>query len=58
MNNQNASQRLIENNGVARVLAACAVVGAGLMFASLVPNASPVILGRCAYAAGRVMRSR
>ena len=58
MNNQNLAQPPIQDDGLGRVLGACAVVGVGLVFASLVPAASPVILGRCAFEAGRMMGRR
>ncbi len=47
-----------ENEGLGRVLGACAVVGVGLAVASLFPAASPVILGRCAFEAGRFIGRR
>ena len=55
MNNQNTPQAPIQDDGLERVLGACAVVGIGLFVASLVPAVSPVILGRCAFEAGRIM---
>ena len=54
MYNQNVAQPSIQVDGLGRVLEACAVVGLGLVFASQVPAASPVILVRCAFEAGRV----
>jgi hypothetical protein len=58
MNSQNVAQPTIQDDGLGRVLGACAVVGVGLVCASLVPAASPVILGRCAFEAGRIIGRR
>ena len=55
MNNPNTAQAPAQDAGLERVLGACAVVGIGLFVASLVPAASPVILGGCAFEAGRII---
>jgi hypothetical protein len=58
MNTNNAVYSTPENKGLGRVLGACAVVGVGLVISSLVPAVSPVILGRCAFEAGRIIGGR
>ena len=55
MNNPKTAQAPVQDDGLERVLGACAVVGIGPFVAALVPAASPVILGRCAFEAGRMM---
>ena len=58
MNNPNTAHAPTQDDGLERVLGACAVVGIGLFVASLVPAASPVILGGCAFEAGRIIGGR
>lgn len=41
-----------------RILGACALVGFGLVVSSMVPVASPVVLGRVAFEAGRMIGRR
>jgi len=45
------------DDSLGRVAGACAMVGIGLVVASLFPNpvTSPMILAKCAYQAGRMM---
>ena len=58
MNTNNLVNSTPENEGLGHVLGACAVVGMGLVVSSLVPAVSPVILGRCAFEAGRIIGGR
>jgi hypothetical protein len=58
MNTTNPVYSTPENEGLGRVFGACAVVGVGLVVSSLVPAVSPVILGRCAFEAGRIIGGR
>jgi hypothetical protein len=58
MNTTNSVYSTTKDEGLERVLVACAVVGVGLVGASLVPAASPVILGRCAFEVGRIIGGR
>jgi len=53
--NSNASQ---SDDSMGHLLGACAVVGVGLVVASLVPAASPIILGRAAFEAGKIIGRR
>ena len=53
--NSNAAN---QDEGLGRLLGACAVVGVGLVVASLAPAASPIILGRTAFEAGRIIGRR
>jgi len=55
MNNHNTAQPLITDERLGRILGACAVVGIGLVCASLAPAASPLILGRCAAGARQII---
>ena len=47
-----------DNGDMGRILGACALVGFGLVVASMVPVASPVVLGRVAFEAGRMIGRR
>lgn len=58
MKNSNPVHSTSDNEGLSRVLGACAFVGVGLAVATLFPAASPLILGRCAFEAGRVIGRR
>jgi hypothetical protein len=53
--NSNASQ---SDDSMGHLLGACAVVGLGFVVASLVPAASPIILGRAAFEAGKIIGRR
>lgn len=46
------------DDSLGHVLGACAVIGVGLVVASLAPAASPIILGRAAFEAGRIIGRR
>ena len=41
-----------------RILGACALIGVGLVVASMAPVTSPVVLGRIAFEAGRLIGRR
>jgi hypothetical protein len=53
--NSNASK---SDDSMGHLLGACAVVGLGFVVASLVPAASPIILGRAAFEAGKIIGRR
>jgi hypothetical protein len=53
--NSSASQ---SDDSMGNLLGACAVVGLGFVVASLVPAASPIILGRAAFEAGKIIGRR
>jgi hypothetical protein len=54
----NASCSNSDNEGIVRLLGACAVAGMGLVGASLVPAASPLILFKTSLAVGRIINQR
>ena len=58
MTNTNTAINNKQDDGMGRAIGACAVVGIGLVVASLVPAASPIIMGRCAFEAGRIIGRR
>ena len=47
-----------DTDDMGRILGACALVGFGLVVASMLPAASPVVLGRVAFEAGRMIGRR
>jgi len=47
-----------QDESMGRLVGACAIVGLGLVVASLATAASPIILGRTAFEAGRIIGRR
>ena len=58
MNTTNSTYSTPDNEGVMRVLGACAVAGIGLVGASLMPAASPLIIFKTGLAVGRIINHR
>ena len=58
MTTANRTYSTPDNEGVMRVLGACAVAGIGLVGASLMPAASPMIIFKTGLAVGRIINHR
>jgi hypothetical protein len=58
MNTTKPTYSTPDNEGVIRVLGACAVAGMGLVGASLMPAASPLIIFNTGLAVGRIINHR
>jgi hypothetical protein len=58
MNTTNPTCSTPDSEGVMRVLGACAVAGMGLVGASLMPAASPLIIFKTGLAVGRIINHR